>query len=354
MEWPRIEPVEGEFDQAQLDHYRNMVDLCGKDKLVPMVTLNHFTLPQWLAERGGWLAPSIPMLFERFTRRVVEAFGDKVEWYCTLNEPGMVALGGYGGGFAFPPGLADVDDWKAAIANLVEAHKLSRAAIKEMRPNAKVGLTNAMQEWESNAGGAPVMKYARRMAEDYFLEAAVDDDFIGVQTYTRAKLEMPRIAGIFASIGLAIPVVEKALVGRVIAKQRESGPGVTHDPEVRRTQMGWEYRPQAVAATVRRVAQVLPGKPIVVTEHGVATSDDAERIEFITDGLRALHAVITDGIPLQGYVHWSAFDNFEWASGYAMEFGLIAVDRKTQERTAKPSARFLGEIARANRLLLPK
>ena len=354
VEWPRIEPVEGEFDQAQLDHYRNMVDLCGKDKLVPMVTLNHFTLPQWLAERGGWLAPSIPMLFERFTRRVVEAFGDKVEWYCTLNEPGMVALGGYGGGFAFPPGLADVDDWKAAIANLVEAHKLSRAAIKEMRPNAKVGLTNAMQEWESNAGGAPVMKYARRMAEDYFLEAAVDDDFIGVQTYTRAKLEMPRIAGIFASIGLAIPVVEKALVGRVIAKQRESGPGVTHDPEVRRTQMGWEYRPQAVAATVRRVAQVLPGKPIVVTEHGVATSDDAERIEFITDGLRALHAVITDGIPLQGYVHWSAFDNFEWASGYAMEFGLIAVDRKTQERTAKPSARFLGEIARANRLLLPK
>ena len=354
VEWPRIEPVEGEFDQAQLDHYRNMVDLCGKDKLVPMVTLNHFTLPQWLAERDGWLAPSIPMLFERFTRRVVEALGDKVEWYCTLNEPGMVALGGYGGGFAFPPGLADVDDWKAAIANLVEAHKLSRAAIKEMRPNAKVGLTNAMQEWESNAGGAPVMKYARRMAEDYFLEAAVDDDFIGVQTYTRAKLEMPRIAGIFASIGLAIPVVEKALVGRVIAKQRESGPGVTHDPEVRRTQMGWEYRPQAVAATVRRVAQVLPGKPIVVTEHGVATSDDAERIEFITDGLRALHAVITDGIPLQGYVHWSAFDNFEWASGYAMEFGLIAVDRKTQERTAKPSARFLGEIARANRLLLPK
>ena len=354
VEWPRIEPVEGEFDQAQLDHYRNMVDLCGKDKLVPMVTLNHFTLPQWLAERGGWLAPSIPMLFERFTRRVVEACGDKVEWYCTLNEPGMVALGGYGGGFAFPPGLADVDDWKAAIANLVEAHKLSRAAIKEMRPNAKVGLTNAMQEWESNAGGAPVMKYARRMAEDYFLEAAVDDDFIGVQTYTRAKLEIPRIAGIFASIGLAIPVVEKALVGRVIAKQRESGPGVTHDPEVRRTQMGWEYRPQAVAATVRRVAQVLPGKPIVVTEHGVATSDDAERIEFITDGLRSLHAVIADGIPLQGYVHWSAFDNFEWASGYAMEFGLIAVDRKTQERTAKPSARFLGEIARANRLLLPK
>jgi beta-glucosidase len=118
--------------------------------------------------------------------------------------------------------------------------------------------------------------------------------------------------------------------------------------------MGWEYRPQAVAFTVRRAAQMLPGKPIVVTEHGVATADDTERVEFITEGLRALHGVIAEGIPLQGYVHWSAFDNFEWASGYAMQFGLIAVDRETQERTVKPSARFLGEIARANRLQLPE
>ncbi len=353
VEWSRIEPSEGDFDQAQLDHYRKMVDICGMSKLIPMVTLNHFTLPQWLAQRGGWLAPEIPMLFERFTRRVVDALGDRVEWYCTINEPGIVALGGYGGGFPFPPGLTGVDNWKAAMAKLVEAHKLSRAAIKEMRPNAKVGLTNAMHEWEANAGGAAAMKYARRMTEDYFLEAAVDDDFIGVQTYTRARLEMPRLAGLLASVGLVVPALEKALMGRVSAKQREGGLDITHEPETRRTQTGWEYRPQAVAATVRRVAQILPGKPIVVTEHGVATSDDAERVEFITDGLRALHAVIADGIPLQGYIHWSAFDNFEWASGYAMEFGLIAVDRETQVRTMKPSARFLGEIARANRLLLP-
>ena len=117
--------------------------------------------------------------------------------------------------------------------------------------------------------------------------------------------------------------------------------------------MGYEFRPQAVAATVRRAAQLLPGKPIVVTEHGIATADDAERVEFITEGLRSLHQVIADGIPLQGYIHWSAFDNFEWASGYAMQFGLIAVDRATQERTVKPSGRFLGEISRANRLRLP-
>jgi beta-glucosidase len=101
------------------------------------------------------------------------------------------------------------------------------------------------------------------------------------------------------------------------------------------------------------VAELLPVKPIVVTEHGVATADDAERIEFITEGLKALHPLIGAGIPLKGYIHWSAFDNFEWAEGYGMEFGLIAVDRKTQERSPKPSAQFLGGIARRNRLKLP-
>jgi beta-glucosidase len=98
---------------------------------------------------------------------------------------------------------------------------------------------------------------------------------------------------------------------------------------------------------------VLPGKPIIVTEHGVATTDDTERIEFIKGGLAALHAAIADGVPLVGYTHWSAFDNFEWGQGYRMQFGLIGVDRKTQERTVKPSARVLGDIARSNKLVLP-
>ena len=353
VEWARIEPTEGTFDQVQMDHYRRMVELCRKSKLTPMVTLNHFTLPKWLADRGGWLSPSTPGLFERFTRRVVEALADRVDWYCTLNEPGMVAFGGYGGGFPFPPGLKGIESWKAATAALVQAHKLSRAAIKELRPDAKVGLTNAMQEWESNAGGAPVMKYARRLMEDAYLEAAVDDDFIGVQTYTRIRLDLARAAGLLANLALGIPQIEKLIVDRFTAWQRNAGSGISHEPGARSTQMGYEFRPQAVAATVRRAAQLLPGKPIIVTEHGVATADDAERVEFITEGLRSLHQVIADGIPLLGYIHWSAFDNFEWASGYAMQFGLIAVDRATQERTVKPSGRFLGEISRANRLRLP-
>jgi beta-glucosidase len=356
VEWARVEPAEGEFDQAQLDHYRKVVDLCRKSKLTPMVTLNHFTLPQWLAERGSWLTPSIAAMFERYTRRVVEALGDHVQWYCTLNEPGMVALGGYLGAMPMPPQLTGMDNWKAATARMIEAHKASRAAIKQMRPDAKVGLTNAMMEWEANAGGTPIMKYARGQAEDVFLEAAAEDDFIGVQTYSRARIDLPRMAGIGASLGLAVPAVEKLIVTAFSSRMRDamSSDHARPDPGFRTTQMGYEFRPISVAATVRRAAQMLPGKPIVVTEHGVATADDAERVEFITEGLRSLHAVIEDGIPLQGYIHWSAFDNFEWSSGYSMTFGLIGVDRTTQERTVRPSGRLLGDISRANRLRLPE
>ena len=349
VEWARIEPSEGVFDEAQLEHYRRMVEAVRKSKLIPMVTLNHFSLPIWVAAKGGWLSDDVPALFERYVRRVVEAFGDSVDWYCTVNEPGIVAFGGYLGAIPFPPGTHGVANWKRAAHGLIEGHRKARAAIKALRPAAQVGQTHAMQEWESNAGGRPAMEYSRRMMEDIYVAASREDDFVGVQTYTRARVEMPRLLGPLSRVALAIPPIEDMVVARA-AHPGKINPTPATNPAVRLTQMGWEFRPQAVAATVRRVAEVLPGKPIVVTENGVAAADDADRVEFITDALKSLHAVIADGIPLRGYVHWSAFDNFEWDKGYAMQFGLIAVDRATQEREPKPSAQFLGSIAKANRL----
>ena len=354
VEWARIEPSEGAFDVVQLNHYRRVVAAVRKNKLTPMVTLNHFTLPMWVANQGGWLTDRTPALFERYVRRVVEAFGDTVEWYCTINEPGVVALGGYLGALGFPPGTQGLVNWRRATEGLIDGHRRARAAVKALRPSARVGMTHSMQEWESNPGGRPAMEYARRMGEDLYLRACLEDDFVGVQTYSRIVLEVPRPVGWLSKAVLAIDPLERFVVPRVMVRQAGGGKP-TIDPRrgIRRTQMGYEFRPGAAAATVRRVAELLPGKPIVVTEHGVATADDAERIEFITDGLRDLHHVLDDGIPLRGYIHWSAFDNFEWAFGYGMEFGLIAVDRKTQERRPKPSAQFLGEIARANRLTVP-
>ena len=350
LEWARIEPSEGVFDEAQLEHYRAVVAAVRKNKLIPMVTLNHFTLPIWVAQKGGWLADATPALFERYVRRVVEALGETVDWYCTINEPSVVAFGGYMGALGFPPGTRGMTNWKRSAQGLIDGHRRARAAVKDLRPGAQVGMTHSMQEWESNAGARAAVAYARRMGEDIYLEASKEDDFVGVQTYTRARLEMPRPFGWVTNAVLAIGPLERRVVAHLVAQQTGGNPTVDPRKGIRRTQMGYEFRPQALAATVRRVAEVLPGKPIVVTEHGIATADDAERIEFITGGLAALHPVLREGIPLRGYIHWSAFDNFEWASGYAMEFGLVAVDRTTQERKPKPSASFLGEIARANRL----
>jgi beta-glucosidase len=284
---------------------------------------------------------------------VVEALGDSVDWYCTINEPGIVAVGGYLGMLGFPPGARGLANWRRAADGLIAGHRRARAAVKELRPSARVGQTHAMLEWESNAGGRPMMNFSRRMSEDVFLEASKEDDFIGVQTYTRVQLQMARPVGWLARPVLAAGPLTRLLMWVAMSRVDLSNPPAPNPNDgVRRTQMGYEFRPQAVAATVRRVAELLPGKPIIVTEHGLATADDAERIEFITGGLAALHAVIADGIPLGGYIHWSAFDNFEWDKGYSMTFGMIGVDRETQVRTVRPSARFLGEIARNNKLVV--
>jgi beta-glucosidase len=350
VEWARIEPTEGVFDETQLEHYRRVVAAVRKSNMIPMVTLNHFTLPNWVAKQGSWLADTTPALFERYVRRVVEALGDTVDWYCTINEPGIVALCGYLGPLGFPPGVTGFANWDRAARGLIEGHRRARSAVKELRPSAQVGMTHSMSEWESNAGGRAALKFARNMGEDVFLAACKEDDFVGVQTYSRTLLELSRPIGWVTAAILAVPPLKRQAISRMINSRATGNPMMDPRQGIRRTQMGYEFRPQAVAATVRRVADVLPGKSIVVTEHGIATADDAERIEFISGGLEALHAVVADGIPLRGYVHWSAFDNFEWAVGYTMEFGLIAVDRATQERNPKPSARYLGEIARANRL----
>jgi beta-glucosidase len=354
VEWARIEPSEGTFDKTQLDHYRRVVEAVRRHDLEPLVTLNHFSLPIWLADKGGWLAAETPGLFERYVRRVVEALGDTVVWYNPINEASVVAFGGYMGGLGFPPGVRGLGNWKRATEGLKEGHRRARAAIKELRPDARVGQVLSMEEWESNAGGRPAIEYARRMSEDVYLADAPGDDYIGVNCYSRAVVELPRLLAWPTKLVLSIGPLESLAVSRMVARQSEGGFESDPRPNIRRTDMGYEYRPTAVAAAVRRVAELVPGKPIIVTEHGVATKDDAERVEFITEGLKALHAAMADGIPLRGYVHWTAFDNFEWDRGYAMKFGLIGVDRETQERQPKPSARFLGDVARANKLTAAK
>jgi beta-glucosidase len=174
-----------------------------------------------------------------------------------------------------------------------------------------------MAEITAEEGGEALRDGAEEMLENVFLRATGGDDFVGVQCYTRMH---------FGPDGLA-----------------------PNDPAVPLTQMGDERWPQAVEHTVRRAASV-SGRPVVVTENGIATADDTERIAFLTEALASAHRCLEEGIDLRGYFVWSLLDNFEWHLGYGPKFGLVAVAPGTFERRPKPSAHWFGEVARSNRV----
>ncbi len=316
VEWSRIEPEDGEFSRAALDHYLRMCAVTREAGMEPVVTFHHFTSPRWVAARGGWTEAETADRFARFATRAARHLGDSIGRVCTINEPNIVATFGQLTGI-FPPGNHSPELRHRANQVFLSAHRKAVEAIKDAVPGVPVGLTLAMSEWEAVEGGEARLEELRRPMEDVFLEGAAEDDFIGVQTYTRSRV----------------------------------GPGGLLEPEegVALTLMGYEFRPQALEATIRRAAAVT-GVPVLVTENGVAVTDDAARAEFISQALRGVVRCLDDGIEVQGYFYWSALDNFEWALGYRPTFGLIAVDRDTQQRTVKPSARLLGEIARANAL----
>ena len=317
LEWSRIEPAEGEWSRAALDHYRRICEGCRTRGIEPVVTFHHFSSPRWFAARGGWEAPDAPERFARFVERSAARLGDLVGWACTLNEPNVVAALGYSVG-VYPPGERDqLGKHLAVNAALVRAHRLAVDAMRSGPGDYPVGLTLSMEEMVAGPGGEQARDVAEQIVEDTFLDATGGDDFIGVQCYER------RIFG-------------------------PTGP-IPPPPGARLTEAGFEFWPHVVEHTVRRAARVT-GLPVVVTENGLATQDDAERIEFIGEALRGLHRCIADGVDVRGYFVWSLLDSFEWNRGFHGMLGLHEVDRETFERRPKPSAAWYGSVARANAL----
>ena len=315
LEWSRIEPEEGEFSAVALEHYRRMCGVCREHGLEPIVTFHHFTTPRWVVARGGWIEPSTADRFARYCERATARLGDLIGRACTVCEPNIVASMGYLYGIV-PPGKRDADLRHRANQILIEAHRKGAEAIHAGPGAAPVGFTLSMFDYEAVDGGEAERDRHRRDMDDVFLEAARGDDFLGVQCYSRMRI----------------------------------GPNGMRDParDARLTQMGYEFWPAALEATLRYAWARTGGVPLVVTENGIATDDDAERVEYVEAALDGVLTCLADGIDVRGYVYWSLFDNFEWILGYYPRFGLVAVDRATQARTVKPSARWLGAIARAN------
>jgi beta-glucosidase len=315
IEWSRIEPEEGEWSAAAVDHYRRMCDTLRDSGIQPVVTMHHFASPRWFADKGGWTAPDAADAFARFCERAARELGTSLGRVCTINEPGVVAIMGYLMGM-FPPGVSDENEWRGVTDVLCRAHRKAVEAIKSAAPGVPVGLTVSMTDYQALEGGDAKLHEIRGMLEDVYLDATEGDDFVGVQTYSR----------------------------QLIGPHGWAGP----EPGVPVLPLGYEYYPESLAATIRRAWEYTGGTPILVTENGIGTDDDAQRIEYLKVALSGVADCLADGIDVRGYMYWSLLDNFEWTFGYGPKFGLVEVDRTTFARRLKPSAKVFADVVARN------
>jgi beta-glucosidase len=337
LEWARIEPEEGFFSNAELEHYRRMLATCREHNLTTLLTYSHFSMPRWFAYKGGWQNPGAADLYARYCEKATKHLGDLVGYASTFNEPDVPQLLNW---INLPEmsGLADalrnslakvrqqvnapefasffIGDGMRIRDGLLAAHQKGKAAMKSVRSDMPVGFNLAMSD--DQAAGED-SRLAEKRADIYgpWLEVAKQNDYLGVQTYSRSLVGKDK--------DLPVP------------KGAET------------TQVGWEFYPECVEHVVR-YANKATGVPIIVTENGISTTDDSRRVEYIQRALAGLKRAIDDGVDVRGYVLWSLLDNFEWMSGFEPKFGIVAVDRATQRRTIKPSAAVLGNIARTNSL----
>ncbi|KZE88523.1 glycoside hydrolase family 1 protein [Microbacterium sp. TNHR37B] len=313
LEWSRIEPAEGMVSHAALDHYRRVIDCCLELGVDPAITIYHFTTPQWFAVDGGWRHPASVDRFVRFVEIVLPLLHAASHVF-TINEPNILAMifAGKGNQQIQAGALPEPDP--VVTEHVIAAH---RRAVELVRTTGRpVGWPVAPQQFFADPGAEEVLRAYAYPRETVFLEASRGDDFVGVQAYTRTRVT-------------------------------KDGPLPAPD-DVEQTLTGWEYYPPAIAEAAR-LAHDVTGLPVYVSENGIATADDARRIDYTRDALRALHAEMTAGLPLIGYLHWSLLDNYEWGS-YTPTFGLIAWERETFVRRPKPSLAWLGGVARDNAL----
>ena len=319
LEWSRIEPAPGEYSAAALEHYRRVLGALADRGLTAFVTLHHFTLPRWLAERGGWLAPDAIERFERYCERAAAALGDLMPFACTVNEPQIVALFGYLEGM-FPPGERNPHLWRRVTGRLIEAHRAALRGLRAGPGSPRAGVCLQLPAIEparpEDPGCVALCAELRREMYDAYLDG-LEGDYVGVQYYTRMRAD-PASTTRFASAPPGAPL----------------------------TQMGWELHPEGLYEAIAAGAST--GLPVVVTENGIATADDDERLAYLRTHLAQVARAVADGIDVRGYLYWSSFDNFEWAEGYRPTFGMIGIDRDDGlRRIVRPSARAFAELARS-------
>lgn len=313
VEWSRIEPEEGKFDQAELEHYQRVISALRARGLEPFVTLWHFSLPVWFLKSGNFKRKDAPAIFARYAGRVAEALGADARFFITMNEP-LVWLGEQGEAVgAIPLPQQDPFTYLFVWDQLVRAHKAAYAAIHKVAPAAQVGIAkHSFSFKDTNPIGSIVAVAARWFWNRRFLDMIRHhQDFIGIQYYQRLFF--------------------------------------WNKPNVPKSDIGWQIIPEGIYDPLMEARRY--GVPVYVTENGIADAKDQYRESFIKSSLEAVHRAILDGAPVKGYLHWSLLDNYEFKKAYSMQFGLVHIDREHDlARVIRPSARAYATICKDNAL----
>ncbi|MGQ0539919.1 MAG: GH1 family beta-glucosidase [Gemmatimonadaceae bacterium] len=365
ISWSRVLPEgRGRVNQHGVDFYSRLVDALLEAGIKPNVTLYHWDLPAALDERGGWLNPDIADWFADYAGVVFRALGDRVTMWSTLNEPWVVADGGYLHG-TLAPGHRNLYETPLAAHNLMRAHGTAVQVFRAERSGTgAIGIVVNLEP-KYAASDSPADVAATHRADAYmnrqYLDAAClgrypeelreifgaawpdwrnEDvaiarqplDFIGVNYYTR---------GVTRDDPKVLPVRASAV----------RQPGQSY------TETDWEVYPEALTRALLWVRDRYGDIPLYITENGAAfydppkasdgCIDDPLRVAYLRDHLRAAHAALRQGVDLRGYFVWSLLDNYEWSLGYSKRFGLVHVDFETQQRTIKSSGRFYRDVLRS-------
>ncbi len=312
IEWSRVEPEPGQFDQAAIDHYRGVIKAARDQGLEPFVTLWHWTLPTWVASRGGWSRRRTIAAFERFVGEIVKQLGSDINYWLTINEPEVYCENVYQlGRWLAQRHNSFVYFW--ALRNLALAHRKAYRQIKHQFPQAQVGLCKHnvyFEPYRNKWYNRLIVFYGDKLWNQQLLNWTKHQlDFIGLNYYFHARVNLWK--------------------------------SQTEDRYV--SDMGWELYPKGLYVLLRDLAKRYK-KPIYITEHGLADAADKLRGWYITESLKQVQRAMAAGADVRGYFHWSLIDNYEFGSGFWPRFGLIAVDYQTQQRTVRPSAQVLKQI----------
>ena len=346
VEWSRIEPRPGEFSAQALERYAQILRGLRERGLEPMVTLHHFTSPRWLAERGGWENPETVGLFARFTGRVVEALGPYCDLWCTVNEPNVYAYSGYMEGH-FPPGKSDFGMAMHVLRQMLRGHAAAYREIHRLQPQARVGLAHNMRVFDPLRSLSPLDRLAAWLPARAFNETILNALARGRWTLPLGRGSAREVQGTLDWIGLNYYTRDHIAFDRrrwqsLFARQM-------HAPDVELLDGNYgEFYPPGMYRFLVRLSRM--GLPIYVTENGIPDDDDDQRPRYIVTHLQQVARAIRDGAPVRGYYHWTLVDNFEWAEGWTLRFGLIALNVETQERTPRKSAGLYAAIARSGTL----